>query len=235
MLQVVALLAVMTAVPPLRVDVWAIDRDRILKAASAALRDAPVTVTAASSPRSAGGPHDDFSEADYWWPDPADPGGPYVQRDGMSNPDNFDEHRLRYAQAIHGRVTAEVQAAAFARLAGNDEVVRYCRDRFKTVLLPSQMAADGSFPEQLRRTKPYGYSLLNLEAMAALCQLLDASGRSVELHASRWARHASGHAIHGPLHPRQEELAEAARRDVRPRVAHAAGHPPRRASPMARP
>ncbi|HEY2944460.1 MAG TPA: alginate lyase family protein, partial [Vicinamibacteria bacterium] len=38
MLQGVALLALMTAAPPLRVDVWAIDRDRILKAASAALR-----------------------------------------------------------------------------------------------------------------------------------------------------------------------------------------------------
>ena len=34
------------------------------------------------------------------------------------------------------------------------------------------MAADGSFPQELRRTKPYGYSLFNLEAMAAICQLL---------------------------------------------------------------
>ena len=267
------------------VDVWAVDRARILRAAATALQDAPVTVTATSSSRGAGGPHDYFSEADYWWPDPADPGAPYVQRDGMSNPDNFDEHRkamrrlsvdvpalvaawtltgearyaehavrhlrawfvdeatrmsphLRYAQAIRGRVTGRgtgiidtlhlvevaraaealagaaafdpatrgavrawfgdyvrwmttdkngieerdaknnhatcwaLQAAAFARLAGNDEVVRYCRERFKTVLLPNQMAPDGSFPEELRRTKPYGYSLFNLEAMAGLCQLL---------------------------------------------------------------
>jgi hypothetical protein len=34
------------------------------------------------------------------------------------------------------------------------------------------MAADGSFPQELRRTKPYGYSLFNLEAMAVICQLL---------------------------------------------------------------
>ena len=27
-----------------------------------------------TSPRSAGGPHDFFSEGDYWWPDPAEPG-----------------------------------------------------------------------------------------------------------------------------------------------------------------
>ena len=55
--------------------------------------DKPVTVTAAHSPRSAGGLHDFFSEADYWWPDPKNPDGPYIQRDGMSNPDNFVEHR----------------------------------------------------------------------------------------------------------------------------------------------
>ena len=288
MLRVLAILAIMagpsTASPP-PLDVWAIDRERILTAANAALRHEPVTVTSASSPRSAGGLHDYFSEADYWWPDPANPGGPYIQRDGQSNPGNFDEHRkamrrlsmdvpalvaawkltgearyaehavrhlrawfvdeatrmsphLRYAQAIHGRVTGRgtgiidtlhlvevaraadvltaapafdaaaqsgvqawfagylrwmttdkngieerdaknnhatcwaLQAAAFARLAGNDEVVRYCRDRFKTVLLPSQMAADGSFPEELRRTKPYGYSLFNLEALAGIAQLL---------------------------------------------------------------
>ena len=53
----------------------------------------PVTVTAATSPRSAGGKHDFFSEGDYWWPDPANPKGPYIQRDGMTNPDNFVEHR----------------------------------------------------------------------------------------------------------------------------------------------
>ena len=39
------------------------------------------------------GPHDFFSEGDYWWPDPANPGGPYVRRDGQSNPDNFVGHR----------------------------------------------------------------------------------------------------------------------------------------------
>ena len=45
------------------------------------------------SPRSAGGKHDFFSEGDYWWPDPTNPNGPYIQRDGMTNPDNFVEHR----------------------------------------------------------------------------------------------------------------------------------------------
>src|ERR1051326_5967523 len=74
-------------------DLAAIERGRVLKAATKYLTERPVTVTAASSPRSAGGKHDFFSEGDYWWPDPEHPNGPYIQRDGMSNPDNFVEHR----------------------------------------------------------------------------------------------------------------------------------------------
>ena len=34
------------------------------------------------------------------------------------------------------------------------------------------MAPDGSFPEELRRTKPYGYSLFNLDAMTMVCLIL---------------------------------------------------------------
>jgi len=281
----VTLFAIAPAFAQQSFDVAAFDRARVLKAANQYLSQKPITVTASSSPRSAGGPHDFFSEADYWWPDPNDPKGPYVQRDGMSNPDNFVEHRralmrlsvqvpalaaawkltkdkryaqhaamhlrawfldertrmnpnLQYAQAIHGRVTGRgtgiidtvhlvevaraleviegsgalsasemkgiklwfadylqwmttskngieereaknnhgtcwvMQVAEFARFTGNQQLLAYCRDRFKTVLLPNQMAADGSFPQELRRTKPYGYSLFNLEAMAAVCQIL---------------------------------------------------------------
>src|ERR1044071_1213678 len=74
-------------------DLVSIEKDRVLKAAAGYLDAKPVTVTAAGSPRSAGGKHDFFSEGDYWWPDPANPNGPYIQRDGMSNPGNFVEHR----------------------------------------------------------------------------------------------------------------------------------------------
>lgn len=270
---------------PSAIDVAAFDRDRILKAANQYLEELPATITSSTSSRSAGGMHGYFSEGDYWWPDPKNPGGPYIQRDGMSNPGNFNDHRrylmrlsvqvpalaaawkltkdpryakhaaehlrawfidestrmsphLKYAKAIHGRVSGRglgiidtlhlvevaraievlegsrvlasselkaikqwfadylrwittdqygidereaannhgtcwvLQVAAMARLTGNQELTSYCRDRFKTVLVPNQMAADGSFPQELRRTKPYGYSLFDLEAMAAICQLL---------------------------------------------------------------
>lgn len=272
-----------------RVDLAAIERERLLAAAEALLRESPVTVTAARSPRSAGGPHDFFSEGDYWWPDPKDPAAPYVQRDGMTNPANFVDHRramvrfsihvgtltsawvltrderfaahalahlrawfvdegtrmtphLLYAQAIHGRVTGRgvgiidtihlvevaratgllagsrsatagdiaavkrwfadylawltthqyglderdaknnhatcwvMQVAAFAHLTGNTALLDESRRRFTQILLPGQMAQDGSFPLELKRTKPYGYSLFNLDAFATICQILSTPG-----------------------------------------------------------
>jgi hypothetical protein len=68
------------------------------------------------------------------------------------------------------------QAAAFAHLVGDTASLSFCRTRFKTVLLPNQMAANGSFPEELRRTKPYNYSLFNLEGLALICQVLSVPG-----------------------------------------------------------
>jgi hypothetical protein len=266
-------------------DIASLDRQRVLLAAQADLSEAPLTITAFPSPRSSGGPHDFYSEGDYWWPDPAHPGGPYVQRDGMTNPDNFVAHRrvllrfsvqvpalvaawkisgdrryaehaaahlrawfidprtrlnpnLQYAQAISGRSTGRgigiidtvhlvevaraievlesgdalsrteqeqiagwftdylqwlthskngidereaknnhgscwlLQVAAFAHLTGDQQLLAYSRDRFKTVLLPTQLASDGSLPLELKRTKPYGYALFDLEALAALCEIL---------------------------------------------------------------
>jgi hypothetical protein len=69
------------------------DRDRILTAANKYMAESPVTVTATHSERSSGGPHDFYSEGDYWWPDPKNPTGPYIRRDGETNPANFNGHR----------------------------------------------------------------------------------------------------------------------------------------------
>lgn len=260
-------------------------REQVLKDALWALDQQPITVTAQSSGRSAGGRHDFFSEGDYWWPNPASADSPYIQRDGMTNPDNFVAHRLAmirfsrivgalasaykltgdkkymrhaivhcrawfmdtttrmnpnllFAQAIKGRHTGRgigiidtihfmevvqglmtmagvelydkeaitgikswfeeylqwltthqygkdemnavnnhgtcwvMQVACFAKFTGNQKIMNFCRDRYKNVLLPNQMATDGSFPQELRRTKPYGYSIFNLDAMATICQIL---------------------------------------------------------------
>ena len=77
------------------------DRGRILKAADAALSFAPITITKFRAQHSQGGPNDFYSNADYWWPDPAKTNGlPYVQRDGESNPGNFSSIAWRCATCV---------------------------------------------------------------------------------------------------------------------------------------
>jgi hypothetical protein len=260
------------------------DRDRILKAAAAYATQTPITITAFPATRSAGGLHDFYSQADYFWPNPKDPNGPYINRDGQSNPGNFDDHRkvmvrlsiqmpaltaawlltgnrryarracdhlrawfvdadtrmnpnLQFAQAVEGVSTGRsygiidslhlvevaraasfltgkmlsprdadaignwfssylswlntstpgkterdaknnhamcwaLQAAEYARLAGDEATRKEVFRRYRETLLPDQLAADGSFPLELTRTKPYSYSIFNFDVMAGLCQSL---------------------------------------------------------------
>ena len=80
-----ALLAGCAVRPPAQpaaapLDIATIDRARILRAADRWLDDAPVTITAFRAARSPGSAHDYYSEGDYWWPDPANPGGAYELR-----------------------------------------------------------------------------------------------------------------------------------------------------------
>jgi hypothetical protein len=74
------------------------DRKRILAAAARYVELPPRTITSFPSSRSPGGLHDYFSQADYFWPNPADPDGPYINRDGQSNPYNFNDHRKAMVQ-----------------------------------------------------------------------------------------------------------------------------------------
>jgi hypothetical protein len=260
-------------------------KDAVLQQAESNLSLRPITVTTDSCERSVGGLNDFYSEGDYWWPDLEDLDAPYIQKDGLTNPDNFIAHReslmrfsetvgnltsaylitqnkkyaeaalrhckawfiddatkmnpnLLYSQAIKGRHTGRdigiidaihfmdvaqslivlekegliedtpllqykdwfselvnwltthpyglgerdrknnhatwwnAQVAVYADFVGNEEVKKFCLENFKTNLLPSQMAFDGSFPEELGRTKPYSYSLFNLDAMAMTCLTL---------------------------------------------------------------
>ncbi len=285
LLCLLAVIQVLARVPSPKFEIASLERARVMQAATRYLKETPITITASHSPRSAGGRHDFFSEGDYWWPDPNNPDAPYIQRDGMTNPDNFTDHRkylmrlsvqvpaltaawkltkdkryaqhaakhlrawfleeatrmnphLKFSQAIKGRFTGRgigiidtihlvevaravevlepsgalstaefsgikqwfadylqwmtthqygidereaknnhgtcwvMQVAMFAHLTGNQALQQYCRERFKTVLVPGQIEPDGSFPLEMRRTKPYGYSLFNLDAMTTICQIL---------------------------------------------------------------
>lgn len=263
----------------------AVLQKQVLVKANLYLLEPPITITADRSIRSAGTVHDFYSEGDYWWPNPNDINGAYIQKDGQTNPNNFVAHRkamirfsqilgtlasaycvtkkevyvqhafkhlkawfidtatlmnpsLLYAQAIKGKATGRsigvidmiqmvevaqavnvmqkaklvdvvalqkiknwfaqylkwvtthpygveerdaknnhatcwvMQVAVFAKLVGNDSLLNDCSSRFTNILLPNQMAIDGSFPLELKRTKPYGYSLFNLDAMTTICQVL---------------------------------------------------------------
>jgi len=271
--------------PLTRAELERIERPRVLAAAQRYVREEPVTITAFRAERSAGGIHDFYSEGDYWWPDPANPSGPYIRRDGETNPENFVAHRdamrrlsqivpalvaayeltgdqryarraadhvrawfvaesthmnpnLLYAQAIKGVATGRgigiidtihlvevaqavrelerlgaidratldgtkawfrdylqwmttheygiaeknngnnhsaawaLQVAEFATLVGDTARVSSTRRFFEDTLVPQQMASDGSFPKELARTKPYGYSLFQLDVMGMLAEVL---------------------------------------------------------------
>jgi hypothetical protein len=69
-----------------------------------------------------------------------------------------------------------LQVAAFASFVGDGASLTECRRQFREVFVPNQMAADGGFPAELKRTKPYAYSIFQLDNMATLCQLLSTPG-----------------------------------------------------------
>ena len=85
-----------------------------------------------------------------------------------TSPNGIEE---RDAKNNHGTCWL-MQVAAFAQLTGDREVLAEAAERFKTIIVPGQIAPDGSLPLEASRTKPYGYCLFNLEALATLCQIL---------------------------------------------------------------
>jgi hypothetical protein len=100
------------------------DRGRIFAAAKRYINLQPRTITSFPSLKSPGGLHDFFSEADYWWPNPADPSGPYISLDGKSNPGNFNDHRKAMTALS---IQMPVLTAAW-RLTGEQRFARHAAD-----------------------------------------------------------------------------------------------------------
>jgi hypothetical protein len=74
----------------LRKEAWTQDAVRRLRLeADKRVKDGPWTVTTDRPNNIELDPHDYYSEATYFWPDPDHPGGPYIRRDGHANPDRF--------------------------------------------------------------------------------------------------------------------------------------------------
>jgi hypothetical protein len=73
-----------------RKEAWTLDAVRRLRVeAEKRMKDGPWTVTS-DHPKSVDiDPHEYYSEAPYWWPNPENPDGAYIRRDGEINPSRF--------------------------------------------------------------------------------------------------------------------------------------------------
>lgn len=69
-----------------------------------------------------------------------------------------------------------LQVASFSTLTGDEAQLAECRRRFCEVFLEEQMSPTGVFPKEMRRTKPYSYSIFQLDNLATLAHLLSRPG-----------------------------------------------------------
>ncbi len=70
------------------------DRAHQLRAlADKEMSNGPWSVTGHRPPNSKFDPHDYYSEGPYFWPDPKNPNGPYIRKDGERNPKRFVHNR----------------------------------------------------------------------------------------------------------------------------------------------
>ncbi len=76
----------------------------------------------------------------------------------------------REAKNNHGTCWV-MQVTAFAQLVNDSSLLNYCKQRFLKVIIPTQMNEYGAFPLELKRTKPYGYSLFNLDAVMTIAHM----------------------------------------------------------------
>jgi hypothetical protein len=78
----------------LRKEAWTQDAVRRLRLeADKRFKEGPWTVTGDRPRNIELDPHDYYSEATYFWPDPDHAGGPYIRRDGHANPDRFQTNK----------------------------------------------------------------------------------------------------------------------------------------------
>jgi hypothetical protein len=69
-----------------------------------------------------------------------------------------------------------LQVAVFADFTGDAAALAECRARFTRKFIGTQMATDGGFPLELARTKPYAYSLFQLDNLTTLGWILSDTG-----------------------------------------------------------
>lgn len=72
-----------------------------------------------------------------------------------------------------------LQVMSFAQFVGDEDRFKSASTWYKEAILPEQMARDGSFPEELGRTRSFHYSLFNLMPMVMICALADGQGEDL--------------------------------------------------------
>ncbi|MDQ0839280.1 hypothetical protein QFZ54_003064 [Sphingomonas faeni] len=95
---------------------------QLLKQADAALLRRPGAVTDKTTLPPSGDRHDYLSIAPYWWPDPTNPQGPYVRRDGVINPARDTNS---YDRTAIGLLSGDVRVLALAYYYSDD--IRYAK------------------------------------------------------------------------------------------------------------
>ncbi len=77
-----------------RNEAWTLDPVRRLRAdADRRMKEGPWTVTTDRPKALELDAHDYYSEAPYYWPNPDNPSGPFIRKDGQTNPTRFTANR----------------------------------------------------------------------------------------------------------------------------------------------
>jgi hypothetical protein len=103
----------------------------IVEYADAALEQADANVVDEGALPPSGDPHDYYSYSPYWWPNPEDPDGPYIWRDGETNPDRSTSDISRI-EAMVDRVTSLVPAWYFT---GDDRYAESAAEQLRAWFL----------------------------------------------------------------------------------------------------
>ncbi|WP_210520126.1 alginate lyase family protein [Hymenobacter terricola] len=91
---------------------------QLLHEADRALKRGPYSVATKPQTPPSGDKHDYISQAPYWWPDPSKPNGlPYIQKDGLHNP---EAEAMKDSETL-SKLCADVQALSLAYYFAADE------------------------------------------------------------------------------------------------------------------
>ncbi|WP_201983400.1 alginate lyase family protein [Hymenobacter rubidus] len=105
----------------------------LLGRADRALKTAPYTIATKPQTPPSGDKHDYISQAPYWWPDPSKPNGlPYIQKDGLHNP---EAEAMKDSETL-SKLCTDVQALSLAYyFSGEEKYAQQATRQLRTFFL----------------------------------------------------------------------------------------------------